>query len=111
VSVRESAGSAGWTMGRRPDGCQDEKLPVAQARAGGAVRVRGMDDANSDEIPLARDCYFMGENSVESMKTDSILRTSFPLASVSFRTLCHSGSLRNASQFFFAASRPGCART
>jgi hypothetical protein len=56
-------------------------------------------------------CYFMGENSVESMKTDSILRTSLPFASVSFRTLCHSGSLRNASQFFFAASRPGCART
>jgi hypothetical protein len=55
--------------------------------------------------------YLIGEKSVGSMNTDSTLLTILPLASDSFCTFCHSGSLRNSSQFFLAASRLACAMT
>jgi hypothetical protein len=43
VNIRESAGGAGRALGRRADGSEDEKLPVAEADPGGAVRVCGVD--------------------------------------------------------------------
>ena len=42
VSLRESAGGTGLAMGRRSDGGEDERLPVAEAGADGAVSVCGV---------------------------------------------------------------------
>lgn len=43
VSIRESAGGEGGALGRRSDGGEDEKLPVAESGPGGTVRVCGVD--------------------------------------------------------------------
>src|SRR3954468_16470160 len=58
-----------------------------------------------------RRAYLMAEKSAGSMKTESTFSTIFPFASEAAATFFHSGSLRNAAQFVFAASRLGWART
>ncbi len=47
VPVRESTGTEGWPVGRRADGREDERLPVAEAGARGPVR--GVDGRRSSE--------------------------------------------------------------
>ena len=47
VSVRQFAGGAGRSIGRRTDGREDEKPSVAEARVGGTVRICGVDSRKS----------------------------------------------------------------
>jgi hypothetical protein len=43
MPIREPAGKACRTLGRRPDRGEDEGLPMGEAPAGSANRIRGMD--------------------------------------------------------------------
>jgi hypothetical protein len=63
------------------------------------------------DLCIAIPAYFIGEKSVALINTESTLLTIFPLASDSFCTFCHSGSLPNSAQFFLAASRLACEMT
>jgi len=75
----------------------------------GVVRAFAVGRLGGACAPCVR--YFIGEKSVGSMNTDSTLLTILPLASESFCTFCHSGSLPNSFQFCLAASRLACAMT
>src|SRR5215212_2151311 len=74
-------------------------------------------DANFQRLILDRSAraltqpdHFSGEKLVASMNTELVFSTIGPFASEAAFADFQSVSLRNASQFFCAASRLGCAR-
>ena len=86
----------------------DARLPAALAEAG-FERLNLFDKVAHVRLALRRPRYFNLEKSAGSMKTDSGgLARILPFFSDSAATFCHSGSARNAAQFFVAASRLGC---
>src|SRR5208337_1440779 len=82
-----------------------------QSSAGrGGTHTRANRDLSAVRVSPSGAGHLIAENMVGTRNTDSTLATSLPFASEASRAFCQSGSARNASQFFFAASRLGCAR-